>query len=788
MAEAHGGNREQESIDLQLKSLVSQINTSTDDFDMDVADAPTLPIPTVAKNMSSSDVAVSSLLSFSQGPATGQGAGTNPFYNDGGFKQEGSVSQFGILPSRPQDKIPQSNGLAASLEAQQNVGQSNGFPQSASQPNPTQQGSDQSMDQAANSFAFKSEPALPTAFPGDDGDKIQIKKENLDTLAQVGLKPMEESEIERRNIAVAGFAALNGQDPIVRKSIRQPKKKMIQDYVEFSNSLGMEEGEENKGGVQDEVAVENEDEPVKKKGKRGRKPKSGKGKKAAKAKLDVDEVYRSDDDEEKEKAEGEEGQEDDLNRDLMKVRMMKCDKCDKHFLDRSKLRMHQRAAHKPKRVMNEDTDYHCSECGKIFKRREHWRRHKEVHEVSRPHICITCGKAFKRLEHLKRHQSVHFTDKPFPCDECGKAFTRRDHLAKHKLLHESGGLIKPFAHKKSRKRKRDESEEKDSTEATNVKGSRKRKITVQLKARKVESPVREEDYLDDKEAQSSDFLSSDDEPLGSPKKRSKSSKGNSKKVQVDIEEAERQKNQDTDKNEDFVKSDSEFEAKSGNDVNEEGKIQDASENMTENVPESVNMENQQENVALREENVTISAENEHENVAVSTENDPKNLNEEDEQQSMNIVQEQPKLYENDDSANVTMGSSIQSVNTQDNLQCMSVVSDQGNVISDSGIENMNLQNVGQNVITQGNVNFGNVGQNVITQENVNFENVGQNVITQENVNFENVGQNVITQENVNVGTVGQNVITQETGQTINTPDYMPNENIVAIDVNLPFKN
>ncbi|ORX90831.1 hypothetical protein K493DRAFT_162601, partial [Basidiobolus meristosporus CBS 931.73] len=49
-----------------------------------------------------------------------------------------------------------------------------------------------------------------------------------------------------------------------------------------------------------------------------------------------------------------------------------------------------------------------------------------------------CGKVFKRAEHLKRHvRSIHTLEKPFPCPHptCTKRFSRSDNLNQHIRVH-----------------------------------------------------------------------------------------------------------------------------------------------------------------------------------------------------------------------------------------------------------------------------------------------------------------------------------------------------------------
>ncbi|RUS19545.1 hypothetical protein BC937DRAFT_87312 [Endogone sp. FLAS-F59071] len=56
-----------------------------------------------------------------------------------------------------------------------------------------------------------------------------------------------------------------------------------------------------------------------------------------------------------------------------------------------------------------------------------------------------CGKIFKRSEHLKRHiRSIHTMEKPFPCTYagCPKRFSRSDNLNQHIRIHRHNGKEK----------------------------------------------------------------------------------------------------------------------------------------------------------------------------------------------------------------------------------------------------------------------------------------------------------------------------------------------------------
>ncbi|KAK4496689.1 hypothetical protein PRZ48_012671 [Zasmidium cellare] len=53
--------------------------------------------------------------------------------------------------------------------------------------------------------------------------------------------------------------------------------------------------------------------------------------------------------------------------------------------------------------------------------------------------CEHCNKTFGRREHYKRHQNIHTGAKPFPCPLCPRAFPRKDTLQRHVLMHGKAG-------------------------------------------------------------------------------------------------------------------------------------------------------------------------------------------------------------------------------------------------------------------------------------------------------------------------------------------------------------
>lgn len=80
------------------------------------------------------------------------------------------------------------------------------------------------------------------------------------------------------------------------------------------------------------------------------------------------------------------------------------------------------------------TGLDCSQCGRVFKKKEHLTQHAKLHTGHRPFKCneVGCSKTFSRKEHLMRHIISHTGKKMFSCDLCHKLFSRKDNLNKHR--------------------------------------------------------------------------------------------------------------------------------------------------------------------------------------------------------------------------------------------------------------------------------------------------------------------------------------------------------------------
>ncbi|XP_028836934.1 zinc finger protein 865 [Denticeps clupeoides] len=77
-----------------------------------------------------------------------------------------------------------------------------------------------------------------------------------------------------------------------------------------------------------------------------------------------------------------------------------------------------------------EKSFHCSDCGKGFKKKGHLLQHGVIHSGARPFACTICSRAFNRRESLTRHEKIH-EEKPFRCPACGRCFRESTSLLNH---------------------------------------------------------------------------------------------------------------------------------------------------------------------------------------------------------------------------------------------------------------------------------------------------------------------------------------------------------------------
>ncbi|XP_075214790.1 uncharacterized protein LOC142320645 [Lycorma delicatula] len=120
---------------------------------------------------------------------------------------------------------------------------------------------------------------------------------------------------------------------------------------------------------------------------------------------------------------------------LPQIKNWTCDQCGKRYLSRNMLEEH----------MNSHTGvrpYQCGVCGKDFASKYTFRSHEKTHtERPRPFACPQCPKTFLTQQNLLQHERTHSGVRNYVCQECGKGFGTARNLEVHCLVHTG---YKPF--------------------------------------------------------------------------------------------------------------------------------------------------------------------------------------------------------------------------------------------------------------------------------------------------------------------------------------------------------
>ncbi|XP_056228794.1 zinc finger protein 665-like [Seriola aureovittata] len=118
------------------------------------------------------------------------------------------------------------------------------------------------------------------------------------------------------------------------------------------------------------------------------------------------------------------------------VEGLTCLACDKQFKEKAALASHLKLH---KKVQSSPRSLICGDCGKVFGRMYHLKRHIVTHRKAANGECYTCPdcqKNFAFPEDLNKHLEIHVKENNGTCPKCNETFNSPEELETHMGVHE----------------------------------------------------------------------------------------------------------------------------------------------------------------------------------------------------------------------------------------------------------------------------------------------------------------------------------------------------------------
>lgn len=115
-----------------------------------------------------------------------------------------------------------------------------------------------------------------------------------------------------------------------------------------------------------------------------------------------------------------------------------CPHCDQSFTSYYRRNRHMSVEHN-----SAAATYKCNICDKSFILKSKLTSHiKKVHLMERNHICSECGQGFFIKQSLDEHMIKHNGERVFKCTVCSKAYARKKTLREHMRIHNNDRRFK----------------------------------------------------------------------------------------------------------------------------------------------------------------------------------------------------------------------------------------------------------------------------------------------------------------------------------------------------------